>query len=74
MTTPSSAPSKVVAAVSAAAIRATCPGVAPIRRRVAKRSARWAAPRSVTMAIRRSTGTRVAIAPMAATIRQTWEA
>ena len=63
---PANAPTPATAPVSQAATAATLRGVAPMRRNAAKRSARWDAPRSVTMAMRSSTGMSVATAPMSA--------
>jgi hypothetical protein len=66
--TPSTAPIRLGTAVSAAAMRETACGDAPISRRVAKRSRRWAAPRPVTMLISSSTGKNTAMAPMSKTV------
>ena len=66
---PARAPTKVVAPISRAAVRATCWGVAPMRRSVAKRSARCAAPRSVTIPTSSSAGTSTAMAPTIVAIR-----
>ena len=67
-TTPSTAPIRLGTAVSTAAMRETVWGDAPISRRVAKRSLRWAAPRPVTMLISSSTGKNTAMAPMSRTV------
>ena len=66
--TPSTAPIRLGTEVSTAAIRETTCGDAPMRRRVAKRSRRWAAPRPVTMLIRSRTGKNTAMAPMDSTV------